>query len=633
MPAAQSRSSSPRRRLARLLAAAVVVLAVAMPASAASPLSPPPPTSFKVTSAAQKSIAVSWSASSDPTVRGYGLYRDGVLVGSTTTQTTYTFTGLQCGTSYTLGVDAVNLLGFRSDVVPVSAATPACADTTPPSTPTGLAATPAQQSVALSWTASDDNVGVAGYGVYQGSTRVTQTPGTSYSVTGLACGTAYSFSVDAYDAAGNRSGKATATVTTIACASDTTPPSTPTGLAATPAQQSVALSWTASNDNVGVAGYGVYQGSTRVTQTPGTSYSVTGLACGTAYSFSVDAYDAAGNRSGKATVSATTTSCPPPSGGLHVSGNQLLDANNNPVQLHGVNYSGAEYACIQGWGIFDGPSDDAMVTAIRSWNSNVVRLGMNEDCVLGINGVKAAYAGSNYMNAIVSYVNKLHAHGMYAEITLMWAAPGSQQATDQPPILDQDHSAAALRVIANAFKADPMTFLGLMGEPHDITWQCWRDGGSACNVGYSALGMQAALDAVRQTGATNVVTVSGIDYANNLSQWLTYRPTDSLGQLIAEAHVYGGNTCMTTSCFNTNYAPVAQSVPLIFGETGQTYDDSSCGSNNVNTFMTWADAHNVGYQAWTWDTWGTCGSLISDFDGTPANAYGTWVRDHLRTRP
>jgi hypothetical protein len=44
--------------------------------------------------------------------------------------------------------------------------------------------------------------------------------------------------------------------------------------------------------------------------------------------------------------------------------------------------------------------------------------------------------------------------------------------------------------------------------------------------------------------------------------------------------------------------------------------------------INWADAHGVNYEAWVWDDWGTCGSLISDYDGTPANAFGTWVRDH-----
>ena len=44
--------------------------------------------------------------------------------------------------------------------------------------------------------------------------------------------------------------------------------------------------------------------------------------------------------------------------------------------------------------------------------------------------------------------------------------------------------------------------------------------------------------------------------------------------------------------------------------------------------ITWADAHNVSYEAWAWDTWGTIGSLISNYSGTPNGAYGTWVRNH-----
>ena len=71
-------------------------------------------------------------------------------------------------------------------------------------------------------------------------------------------------------------------------------------------------------------------------------------------------------------------------------GNQLLDGNDHVVHLHGVNYSGTEFACIQGWGFFDGPSDDAMVQALTTWHINVVHIGLNEDCILDINGVDPA---------------------------------------------------------------------------------------------------------------------------------------------------------------------------------------------------------------------------------------------------
>ena len=185
--------------------------------------------------------------------------------------------------------------------------------------------------------------------------------------------------------------------------------------------------------------------------------------------------------------------------------NRVLDASGSFVRLHGVNNSGTEYACIQGWGIFDGPSDAASVTAIESWHSNIVHMGLNEDCMLGINGVQAAYAGAT--NERDRGLRKPAAcAGACSPRSLMWAAPGTQQALDHPPILDQDHSPAALKAIANAFKADPNTIIGLQSEPHEISWACWKNGGSSCSVGYTALGMQAALDAVRSTGATNVVT-------------------------------------------------------------------------------------------------------------------------------
>ena len=305
-------------------------------------------------------------------------------------------------------------------------------------------------------------------------------------------------------------------------------------------------------------------------------------------------------------------------------GNLLMDANNHALHLHGVNYSGTEYACIQGWGIFDGPSDDAMVSALASWHVNVVHMGLNEDCVLGINGVQSQYAGANYLNAIVAFVNRLHARGIYAEISLMWAAPGSQQALDHPAILDQDHSPAALQAIGNAFKNDPNTFIGLQSEPHDISWACWKNGGSSCSVGYAALGMQGALNAVRSSGATNVVSASGIDWANNLTGWLANEPSDSTGQLVAEQHVYNFNTCGTVACFTSQVTPVAAVVPVVWGE----YGEDDCGSGSVAQYLPYADAHISAAESWTWDTWGNCISLISDFTGTPAGTYGTYIRSY-----
>jgi hypothetical protein len=306
--------------------------------------------------------------------------------------------------------------------------------------------------------------------------------------------------------------------------------------------------------------------------------------------------------------------------------------------LHGVNYSGPEYACIQGWGIFDGPSDATMVQALRTWNVNIVRLPLNEDCWLAINGAPAAYSGSNYRTAIVNFVNLLHSYGIYAELSLIWGAPGTSQATYQPGSPDEDHSPAFWSSLATTFKNDPNVILAPWGETI-VNANCFLNGGvceatyGSANTPYNTAGMQQAVNLMRQAGYNGVISIPGIDYANDLSQWLSHKPSDPLNQLIAEAHIYGKNTCDTTTCFNNTLAPVAASVPLIFGETGETYDDSDCGSSYISTFMNWADAHGVGYEAWTWDTWGTCGSLVNNFNGTAANAYGSWVKSHYLSMP
>jgi endoglucanase len=318
-----------------------------------------------------------------------------------------------------------------------------------------------------------------------------------------------------------------------------------------------------------------------------------------------------------------------------VVGNQLRDASGAAVQLHGVNKSGPEYACVQGWGIWDGPSDDASVAAMDAWNINSVRIPLNEQCWLGINGVDARYGGANYRNAIMDFVSLLHAHGIYAELSLMWAAPGGLDATYQPEAPNADHSPALWASLAAAFKDDPDVILAPWGEP-TVDADCLLNGGCQANFDsstYTTAGMQQAVDVMREAGYRGVISIPGIEYANNMSQWLSHEPDDPLGQLIAEAHLYGKNSCDTVACLDETYAPVAAQVPLILGETGETYDDSDTGTTYIARFLNWADAHGVGYEAWTWTVWGTIGSLISDDDGTPNGNYGGYVKAHYLTRP
>jgi chitodextrinase len=275
---------------------------------------PSAPTRLTASGATRSSITLSWSASvDDVAVIGYGRFRNDSLV-SSGTETSFTFTGLSCGTSYTLAVDAYDAAGNRSPKAQSLASTTACPpDSTAPSTPAGLRlAASTQTSITLAWLASTDNVGVGGYTVYNGITALGNTASLTFTVSGLTCGTSYSLAVDAYDAAANRSAKAVISTSTSPCP-DLSPPSPPANLVASATTPgSVTLSWTASLDNVGVAGYTVYNGGAGVATATSTSFTLSGLTCGTSYSLAVDAYDAAGNHSAKASIDASTSACASP---------------------------------------------------------------------------------------------------------------------------------------------------------------------------------------------------------------------------------------------------------------------------------------------------------------------------------
>ena len=281
-------------------------------------VAPTVPTGLGISGATQSTLSLSWAPSSDNVgVAGYDVYRGGVSVG-TTTATGFTFAGLSCGTTYSVAVDAFDAAGNVSAPSAVAGSTSACPDTMPPSAPTGLAQSGAtESSVSLGWSASSDNVGVVGYGVYVNGVLRSSTAVASATVSGLVCGSSYTFAVDAYDAAGNRSTQASATMATAGCPPDAVAPTVPTGLGISGATQStLSLSWAPSSDNVGVAGYDVYRGGVSVGTTTATGFTFAGLSCGTTYSVAVDAFDAAGNVSAPSAVAGSTSACPdttPPS--------------------------------------------------------------------------------------------------------------------------------------------------------------------------------------------------------------------------------------------------------------------------------------------------------------------------------
>jgi chitodextrinase len=186
-------------------------------------------------------------------------------------------------------------------------------DTQPPTVPAGLNATAVSSTqVNLAWQASTDNVGVAGYTIYRDGTSLNTVSGTTLAYTDNTAqpSTSYSYTVDAFDAAGNHSAQSTAASVTTPSGSDTQAPSIPTGLIASAASATqVNLAWQASTDNVGVTGYTIFRNGTSLNTVSGTTLAYTDntVQPSTSYFYTVDAFDAAGNHSAQSTAASVTT--------------------------------------------------------------------------------------------------------------------------------------------------------------------------------------------------------------------------------------------------------------------------------------------------------------------------------------
>jgi endoglucanase len=332
---------------------------------------------------------------------------------------------------------------------------------------------------------------------------------------------------------------------------------------------------------------------------------------------------------------------------LHVSGNKLVNAGGTRVVLHGVDRSGTEYMCVQGNGIFDGPFRKPSVSAMRRWDVNAVRVPLNEACWNAESYVNPAYAGATYRTAIRRYVNLLNANGIVAILDLHWtdgaytgpsAGCSSAEAVCQKPMPDAAQSIPFWRSVAETFKGNDAVIFDLFNEPYPERatggsetegWQCWLHGGHACvGISYQVAGMQALVNAVRKTGARNVIMLGGLEYANDLTQWLRYKPADPDHNLAASWHSYNFNACSARACWISQVAPVIGKVPVIAGEIGE----NDCADTYISPLMRWLDHQHTSYLAWAWNADFNCSAgpgLITSYGGHPTG-YGIGYRRHLR---
>jgi len=268
---------------------------------------------------ASGTVMVSASATDNVGVVGVQFKLDGVNLGAEDTTNTYSISWnstLVANGTHTLTAVARDAAGNLTTSAPVSATV--ANDTIPPVISSVSAFNISSAAATITWATNEASDSQVEYGLttaYGSSTPLNSSLLTAHAVTltGLQATTLYHYRVKSRDAAGNLATSADFTLTTLIAVPDLTPPSGPTNLSASAVSSSqIKLSWTASTDNVGVAGYTIYRGGAQVGTTALTSYSDTSLSPSTTYTYTVAAYDAAGNVSALSASASAATLPPPP---------------------------------------------------------------------------------------------------------------------------------------------------------------------------------------------------------------------------------------------------------------------------------------------------------------------------------
>lgn len=258
---------------------------------------PSAPTNLKATSTTFEKVALAWSASTDDQgVKDYEVYRNGSIY-ARTTSLSYTDTNVTPGATYSYTVRARdNALNTSQSSSELSVNIPQPPDTQAPTKPTVSASVASETSAKVSWSGSTDNVGVTSYSVLRDGVFLKSVTGTSYTDSTVSAGQSYTYSVVAFDAAGNYSQPGSASVTMPAAAKDTTPPSNPYNLYGWYNSGAIKLFWKPSVGET-PAYYRIYRDGKRIGSTMHLEFGDGTVRRNSYYTYYITAVDAAGNES------------------------------------------------------------------------------------------------------------------------------------------------------------------------------------------------------------------------------------------------------------------------------------------------------------------------------------------------
>jgi hypothetical protein len=321
---------------------------------------------------------------------------------------------------------------------------------------------------------------------------------------------------------------------------------------------------------------------------------------------------------------------------LKVEGNRLKTSQGALVRLQGVNIASLE------WTSKGEHVPQSLSVAITEWHANIIRLPLSQDRWFG-RGNEQKDGGAAYRKLVQELVQSAAAQQCYLLLDLHWSDAGVWGRNISQHNMPDDNSVAFWEAVASAYANHPAVLFDLYNEPHSVSWEVWRNGGTVSEkndkapdgrLEYHTPGMQKLLDACRSQGAKNVIVAGGLDWAYDLSGVVKgYALADPKGNGVVYAtHIYPWK-----KDWDRNVTVVLDTYPVLVGEVGCRPADKKLPARwqKAEAPETWApkvlsyiEEHQLHWTAWDLHT-GAGPSLILDWNYTPTPYWGVPVKKAL----
>jgi endoglucanase len=324
---------------------------------------------------------------------------------------------------------------------------------------------------------------------------------------------------------------------------------------------------------------------------------------------------------------------------LRTVGHQIINSGGKPVILAGVNCASLEWSS-------DGQGHilQSVQTAIRDWHVNVIRLPLSQDRWFG-KGPEQKDGGIKYRGLVRGVVDTCATQKCYIILDLHWSNCGQWGANIGQHSMPDTNSIAFWQDVATRYKNHPSVIFDLYNEPHDVSWDVWLNGGVITDrpnrrntnaITYEAVGMQPLLDAIRSTGARNVVLVGGLDWAYDFSGILDgHELKDPRGNGVVYANHAYNNKGDSAAVWIEKMERASQTLPILIGEFGGSGGPSRrtwgrrqpdpSGDDWLLHMMQGIVDHGWSYTAW--DFHPSAGpTLISGWSYEPTPDFGVYVK-------